>query len=102
MLNSTSILVVNMTGSFMSNNNYKIKRFADRLQKTYQRFGYVSLDSIVKSYYEHRTEYSNFTPFKQHDYVTVSYHKTAISPQRLNQMLSSLEKANAAKKSQFI
>ncbi|MUJ24091.1 hypothetical protein GNP68_07955 [Aliivibrio fischeri] len=86
----------------MISKDCKIRRFEERLQKTYQRFGYVSLDSIVKSYYQCRAEYSDFTPYKQRDFVPVSYEKTKLSPQRLNQVLSSLEKANAVKKAQFI
>ncbi|MBD1569714.1 hypothetical protein HC728_09845 [Aliivibrio sp. S10_S31] len=85
----------------MISKNCKTKRFEERLQKTYQRFGYVSLDSIVKSYYQCRTEYSDFIPYKQRDFIPVSHQRTQLSPQRLNQVLSSLEKANTAKKLHF-
>ncbi len=71
-----------------------MERFEQRVRKTHERFGYVSLEAITSSYFIYRKEALEFVPIKRTELVPFSRRPSNITQLRLNQMLGALNKAN--------
>ncbi|MGR6832103.1 hypothetical protein [Aliivibrio wodanis] len=82
----------------MSKKGLRIKRFEQRLQKTHERFGYISLDAIASSYFSYRKEPNDFEPIKCAELQSFSTYKENIPFERLEQMRKALHKANKVQK----
>ena len=82
----------------MSKKDLRIKRFEQRLQKTHERFGYISLEAIASSYFAYKKEPNDFEPIKCVDLQPFTTYTENIPFERLEQMRKALHKANEAQK----
>lgn len=76
----------------------RMKRFEQRLQKTHERFGYISLEAIASSYFTYRKESNDFEPIKRADLQPFTAYTENIPFERLEQMRKALYKANKVQK----
>ncbi|MGF1807625.1 hypothetical protein L4C31_20490 [Aliivibrio sifiae] len=82
----------------MSTKDLRIKRFEQRLQKTHDRFGYISLEAIVNSYFTHRKQSTDFMSVKRAELLPIGTSTANIPLERLEQLRRALHKANEAQK----
>ncbi len=82
----------------VSKKGLRIKRFEQRLQKTHERFGYISLEAIASSYFFYRKEPNDFEPIKCADLQPFTTYTQNIPLDRLEQMRKALHKANKVQK----
>ena len=82
----------------MSARNLRKKRFEQRLKKTYERFGYVSIDAIISSHFLYRKEFDDFKSIKRSSLSNICGSKGSLSLGRLEQLHNSLSKANEVKR----
>ena len=82
----------------MGGRELRIKRFEQRLQKTHERFGYISLEAIASSYFSYRKEPNDFEPIKRVDLQPFTAYTENIPFERLEQMRKALHKANKVQK----
>lgn len=76
----------------------RIKRFEQRLKKTHERFGYISLEAIASSYFSYRKEFNDFEPIKCAELQPFTTYTENIPFERLEQMRKALHKANKVQK----
>ena len=82
----------------MEKKELRATRFEARIRKTHQRFGHISLDAIVGSYFGYRKPTTDFTSIVRPELASFGEYTPNISTPRLEQMLAALNKANEVKK----
>lgn len=104
MLSKCALLIGKLKASLklealnVSKKDLRIKRFEQRLQKTHERFGYISLEAIASSYFSYRKEPNDFEPIKCADLQPFTTYTKNIPFERLEQMRKALYKANKVQK----
>ncbi|GLR73857.1 hypothetical protein BTO23_12845 [Aliivibrio sifiae] len=78
----------------MGNRYLVMKRFEQRVRKTHERFGYISLEAIAGSYFIYRKKPREFVSVRRTQLAPFSRTPSNVTQLRLNQMLGALNKAN--------
>lgn len=104
MLSKCALLIGKLKASLklealnVSTKDLRIKRFEQRLQKTHDRFGYISLEAIMSSYFTYRKQSTDFMSVKRVELLPFGMSAVNIPLERLEQLRRALHKANKVQK----